>query len=387
MELFYLMYMKKALLFFVLLLTNTMLAQYELIDAKMEEMPKANQNTIAGIAQYITQNFTSEPDRARAAFYWTASNINYDVEHMYQPKIQTREEKITDALKNKKGVCMHYAEVFNAIINQMGMQSYVVEGYTKQFGKIAALGHSWNVCKVEGKWCLFDATWGAGFVKDEVYYKKPNPLYYKPESADFLKTHMPFDYMWQLNNKPITNDDFYNDSTESTLISDYYDYNAEIEAYEKLTPTEKIQKQLDHITQAGLKNGYIKDQYNLLQRNMESLKNNSSIPKLQAIVTEFNEANRLLNDFIHYRNSRFTPMVSDDKIKEKIQVPYDKWLFCQQEIAKITDVSKENMANFIALKKTVASAQKRFDDQMQFVTKYLAMTPASRATAFMLKRN
>ncbi|WP_162127048.1 hypothetical protein [Flavobacterium phycosphaerae] len=119
---------------------------------------------------------------------------------------------------------------------------------------------------------------------------------------------------------------------------------------------------------------------------MEGYKNNSSIPKLQLIVSEFNLANKLLNDFILYRNSRFTPMLSDQKIKEKVQTPYDKWLFCQQELAKIVDVSKENLLNFNSLKKAVAFAQKRFDAQLNFVNDYLSKSPAERAKAFMVKR-
>jgi len=385
-KLFYLMFMKKILLLFILLFSNSIFSQYEMIDKKMDDIPKQYQSTIPAIANYISQNFTSEEDKIRVAFYWTATNISYDVANMYQPKIQTVDEKISSALKTKKGVCMHYAEVFNAIVNQMGMKSYVIDGYTKQFGKIAGLSHSWNACKVNGNWYLFDPTWGAGYVNEEVFYKKLNNSYFRSDAADFLKTHMPFDYMWQLNEKPITNDDFYNDITESDLIANPYDFNAAIIQFEILSESDKMLKQIERMEKTGLKNNFIKEKYTALQKNYEGYKNNNSIPKLKQIVAEFNQANKLLNDFILYRNSRFKPMLSDDKIKEKVQVPYDKWLYCQQELAKITDISKENLLNFNSLKKTVAFAQKRFEAQLNFVNDYLSKSPAERAAAFTVKR-
>ncbi len=370
----------------MLLLSNVMFSQYEMIDQKTDEIPKQYQNSIPAIANYINQNFTSEEDKVRAAFYWTANNISYDVPAMYKPKIQTVKEKIDAALKTRKGVCMHYAEVFNAIVNQLGVKSYVVDGYTKQFGKIANLSHSWNACKINDKWYLFDPTWGAGYVKDEVFYKKLNNAYYKTDAADFLKTHMPFDYIWQLNEKPISNDDFYQDVTQSDVIANSFDFNGAIAEFEGLSEPERMAKQIERLEKTGLKNDFIKEKYTALKMNWEGYKNNQSIPKLQQIVSEFNLANKLLNDFIAYRNKRFMPLVSDEKIKEKVQIPYDKWLFCQQELDKIVDVSKENLYNFNSLKKTVASAQKRFEEQLNFVKNYLSKSPSERAAFFMVKR-
>lgn len=357
-----------------------------MIDKKMNEIPKADETTTAKIANYINQNFTSDEDKIRAAFYWTASKISYDVDNMYEPKKQTIAEKIESALKTRKGVCMHYSEVFSDIVNKLGIKTYVVNGYTKQFGKIARLSHTWNISKLNGKWCFFDVTWASGYVKDMVFYKNLNNIYYNPTPTEFLKTHMPFDYMWQLNQNPITNDDFYKDVAESNLIANQYDFNAEITQYESLTEPEKLQKKAERIERAGLKNEFIKDEYNLIKKNLESYKNNSSIPTLELIVKEYNEANKLLNEFIHYRNSRFTPMLADDEIKKKVQIPYDKWQFCHDELAKIVNVSKENQANFISLKKTVATAQKRFDEQLNFANDYLSKSPSERASFFLVKR-
>lgn len=352
------------------------------IDKIMDEIPANATATTDGIANYIQSNFKTENEKIRAAFYWTAANISYDVANMNQPKPQTREEKISSALKTRKGVCMHYSEVFSDIANKLGVKTVVVSGYTKQAGKIASLSHSWNASKMDGKWYLFDVTWGAGYVKELVFYKKLTNIYFKSEPADFLKTHMPYDYMWQLNKKPITNDDFYKDKTESELISNAYDFDTEIAQFEVLSETEKILRKMERMEQTGLKNDFFKTEYNLLKRNLDNHKNNKSISTLELIVAEYNQANKLLSDFINYRNRKFVPLVSDAEIRSKAQIPYDKWLFCKEELDKVVNVSKENLANFNSLKKVVATSQKRFEEQLDFVNKYLSKSPSERVAVF-----
>ena len=386
MKLFYLMDMKKSAQLFILLFSNILFSQYDAIDKTMDAIPGQNENTTESIANYISRNFITQDDKIRAAFYWTASNISYDSKAINLIKIYTKEEKINSALKTRKGVCMHYSEVFNDIVTKMGMKSYVIDGYTKQSGEIARLSHAWTACMIDEKWYLVDVTWGSGYIKDNVYYKKLNNIYYKSSATAFLKTHMPYDYIWQLNENPITNDGFYNDETKSSLIANSYDFSAQIEAFLKLSEPEKLLQKMQRMEKAGLKNNFVKEAYSVLKKNFDGYKNNNSIPKLELIVSEFNDANKLLDNFIHYRNARFTPMLSDDKIKEKAQIAYDKWSFCKVELAKIVDVSKENLTNFNSLKKAVTFAQKRFDTQLSFANEYLLKSPAERASVFVIKR-
>jgi transglutaminase/protease-like cytokinesis protein 3 len=92
---------------------------------------------------------------------------------------------------------MHYAEVFNALANQLGFESYVVEGMTKQNGQTDGMAHAWNATKLDGKWYLFDATWGSGSVSQGKFIKKLDNQYYKVKPEKLAKTHYPFDYIWQ----------------------------------------------------------------------------------------------------------------------------------------------------------------------------------------------
>ncbi|MFY8111097.1 MAG: transglutaminase domain-containing protein, partial [Flavobacterium sp.] len=161
----------------------------------MAKIPKASTKNPKSIADYIATNFKSENEKLRAVFFWVASNISYDVANMENIEFSdTSEQKIDKTLTSRKGVCIHYAELFNAIVSQLGFESEIIKGYTKQFGKVAALSHAWCVVKSEGKWWLFDPTWGAGSVNNGVFTKKLNNFYFKTPPKAMLETHMPFDY-------------------------------------------------------------------------------------------------------------------------------------------------------------------------------------------------
>ena len=59
--------------------------EFSAIDVKMAQIPDYKTNSTSDIADYINANFTSESDKIRAAFFWTAANISYDVVNMNEP--------------------------------------------------------------------------------------------------------------------------------------------------------------------------------------------------------------------------------------------------------------------------------------------------------------
>ena len=125
---------------------------YLLVDAKTAAIPANSTTSTEAIANYINANFKTETDKIRADFYWTASNISYDVANRYAVNShETGAEKITKTLKTKKGVCIHYATVFNALVQKIGIQSYIIEGYTKQNGKVSDLAHAWTAAEIDKK--------------------------------------------------------------------------------------------------------------------------------------------------------------------------------------------------------------------------------------------
>ncbi|MBC7643408.1 MAG: transglutaminase domain-containing protein, partial [Flavobacterium sp.] len=120
----------------------------------MSKIQDSSSKSIKSIAKFIALNFKTENDKIRAVFYFTASKISYDVEKYKniildpnKKSIETDEDRIQYSLINKKGVCANYAAVFSAIANELNIKTFIVEGYTKQFGKISNLSHAWCASK------------------------------------------------------------------------------------------------------------------------------------------------------------------------------------------------------------------------------------------------
>ena len=373
--------MRKFLLISALFFSILSFGQFETIDKKMSEMPDSFASSTAAIAGYISQNFTTDDDKIRAVFYWTVSTISYDVENMFnQPPNQSVDYKIKSTLETKKGVCMHYAEVFKDIANKVGVKTVIIDGYTKQDGIIAKIGHSWNASKVNGVWFLFDPTWGSGYVADQHYYRKLNNTYFKADVISFGLSHMPFDYLWQLKEYPISNQEFYDNKTASAS-TEKFDFNAEIEKNENLTNLERAIALANRLEKSDVKNSLISDKIVASKKEIAYYKEIGAIGKLETIVPQFNAATNQLNDFIRFRNNKFIPAISDEDLKNKLQIPFELITKYQKEVDTIT-VSKENTANLISLKKSIVATKKIADNQMTFLKEYLSKDQDSRNKMF-----
>jgi len=84
------------------------------------------------------------------------------------------EDKITKALKTRRGICENYATLFMDICNKTGIKSFVVEGYTKQNGFADYIPHAWSAALIDTTWYLFDPTWGSGYVNNGKFVSKIN---------------------------------------------------------------------------------------------------------------------------------------------------------------------------------------------------------------------
>lgn len=366
----------------VLFVTTLSFGQFEAIDTKMDEIPESLESSTTSIANYISENFTTDDDKIRAVFYWTASTISYDVENMFnQPSNQTVDFKIKRTLETKKGVCMHYAEVFKDIANKVGVRTVIIDGYTKQDGKIVTIGHSWNASKINETWYLFDPTWGSGYVNNQQYFRKLNNDFFKADVVQFGLSHMPFDYLWQLKEYPISNQEFYDSKTASELTTVKFDFNSEIQKNESLSNIERVTAVINRVEKGGLINNLIIEKIAISKKEIDYFKETEAIAKLEIIVPQFNEATKQLNEFIYFRNHKFLPTISDEELRNKLQIPYDLITKYQEEVSKII-VSKENASNLNSLKKAISATKLIADNQQVFLKEYLAKNTAERAKMF-----
>ncbi|MFV8370936.1 transglutaminase domain-containing protein [Flavobacterium sp. LB2P74] len=369
--------------FFSLLSFAQVNTGYSLVDAKMAVIPPNSTTSTNTIAKYINANFETETDKIRAVFYWTTSNISYDVANMFVVNFnETVQEKIAKTLRTKKGVCIHYAVVFNELAQKTGIQSYIVEGYTKQNGKVSDLAHAWIAAKIDKKWYVFDPTWGSGYVNNGRFFKKINNYYFKAEPTKIIASHIPFDYLWQFSNEPITNNEFYEGKIQINKAKKHFDFEKEITKYNALSEADQLFASGERIEKNGLKNAMILERYEGKKQQLTFLRQNTNIEKLNAIVNEMNQAVVLLNDFIHYRNNKFKPTLSDDEISSMIETPREQLVKSQNDIYSVGSVGNQNTANVTSIKKSIVAALAQAEEHSLFVKNYLSASKIVRKTMF-----
>jgi len=243
----------------------------------------------------------------RAVYCWVAKNIQYDVKNMFAVNFYENEQEIIDkTLKTRKGVCMGYAVLFSDIANKTGIKSYVVDGYTKQNGKVDYVPHAWVVAKVDSNWHLFDPTWGAGYVSNSKFTRQLNNVYFKIKPEEMIKSHMPFDPIWQLLNFTVSNEEFNQDKTTENTKKLFFNFNDSIANYENQSKTEQLTAATRRLEKNGVSNSILFDRYQYNKREIEYLINKQYSEIFNKAVSDYNEGIRALNEFTDYRNKQFS---------------------------------------------------------------------------------
>jgi hypothetical protein len=360
---------------------------YAAIDKKALQLPDSLTKTTNDLAKFISDNFQSDNEKVRAVFIWITSNIQYDVENMFAINFyENREVKIAKPLQTRKGICENYAALFNDICNKAGIKSYVIEGYTRQNGFADYIPHAWCAALIDSSWFMFDPTWGSGYISGGKFYKKINNDYFKATPETLIKSHMPFDYMWQFLNYPVTNQEFYDGKTKQNKSKPFFNFTDSIQLYEKQSHIEQLKSSADRVERNGVKNSLIFDRLQHLKMEIEYDKQNTIVNQYNSAVSDYNEGINFFNDFINYRNKQFTPMKSDADIQTMIDLADNKLKSAKTKLSEIKDADVNNMNSSAQLTKSIDDAATHVKEQQDWLKIYFSKGKSGRKSMFYEKK-
>ncbi|VBB45851.1 conserved hypothetical protein [uncultured Paludibacter sp.] len=363
--------------------TVRQLDPYQKIDKTVLQLPDSLSKTSKDIAAYIASKFEEPNDRARAAFVWIASNIQYDIKNMLAVDFDgDKNEIVNKVLKNRKGICMHYAELYSSVSNQLGIKTYVIVGYTKPKNFTDYLPHAWCASFLDNDWYLFDPTWGSGYIQNATYVKKLNNYYFKLKPEQIIISHIPFDPMWEFLNYPVTNQEFYEGKTFLNKQKPYFNYVDTLINYEKKSDLEKLIDSNRRIEENGIKNYLIINQLQYNKHQIEYYKNKITVENFNLAVGFYNEAVNGLNSFINYRNNQFNPKKTDDEIKGMIKEPENSLEKSRNKLKEIKNLDSQNVENISQLLKSIEEATKKVNEQKIFLDKYFKTPKLLRKSLF-----
>ena len=377
----------------LILITSVLSAQkiivneYLSIDKKAIKIPDSITITTKGIAGYINTNFKTDKEKVRAIFIWVASSIEYDIANIYAINFyETKENKINKALKTKKGICENYAALFTDIATGCGITSYIIEGYTKQNGFTDYIPHAWCAAYVDSAWYMFDPTWGSGYLNGGKFYKKINNEYFKTLPSTLIKSHIPFDYLWQFLNYPVTNQEFYEGRITANKAKPFFNYVDSIRLYESKNHIEQLISAAYRIEKNGLKNAMIFDRLQHIKVELENDRVNTSTNLYNVAIVYYNESIRNINNFIQYRNKQFNPLKSDADIQQMIDLGVKNIEDAKAKLTAINNPDAATISLISNLNKSISDISINIKEQQDFLALYFSKGKAKRKAMFYDKK-
>jgi len=378
----------KLILLFILT-TQTIFAQkvtvteFSAIDKKALLLPDSLSKSTDLIASYINSSFATDKDKSRAIFIWVASNIQYDIDNMFAINFyEKKEDKISKPIKTRKGICENYAALFTDICLKSGLKSFVVEGYTKQNGFTNYIPHAWSAALIDSSWFLFDPTWGSGYVNGGKYFKKINNEYYKVSPASLIKSHIPFDYLWQFLNYPITNQEFYEGNTQQDITKPFFNFKDTILVFEKQSYIDQLISSAYRVEKNGVKNSLVFDRLQHLKLEIENDRQTKTVNLYNSAIVEFNDGINGLNDFINYRNKQFIPKKTDTEIQAMIDGVESKLNAAKSKLGQISNPDANTTNMIRQLTKSIDDASTQMKEQQDWLKLYLIKSKSGRKSMF-----
>lgn len=213
---------------------------FEAVDQKVRLYPKKFASA-ERLAEHIHKDFSKDSEKVRAVYTWLATNISYDLERFYkgdtrinftytdqadyQRKLAAvNMHSVQETLRTNKAVCEGYARTFKAVSELLGVPCLFIGGYSKtgiaDIGKNPAQeDHAWNAVRIDNKWHLIDATWGAGNAYNKKWVSKFEDYYFFTDPNQFALTHLPGDAELLFTDKKISKKTFYNTPVYASAFS------------------------------------------------------------------------------------------------------------------------------------------------------------------------
>jgi hypothetical protein len=354
-------------------------------DARVLELPDSSAHSVSSIAAFVNANFMTPTDKARAIFIWIAGNIQYDIDNMFAIDFyQDSAAKVDKPLQTRKGICENYAALFSAISNQVGVKSRVIEGYTRQQGFVDYIPHAWCATMIDGNWWLIDPTWGSGYVEKGKFVRKVNEEYFKASPEAFIKSHMPFDYLWEFLNYPVTNQEFYEERTAPDKTKPYFDFQDSIAAYEAMSHAGQEAVEAVRVEKNGLRNGMVFDWLRHVKLDLENDRQNRLIDTYNGALQDYNSAILQFNLFIDYRNHQFKPEKPDPEIQQMLDSVTNilQALRVKTSGIALTDADNRIQQPLQQLKGSIEELAGKVKEQQGFLTQYLSKGKAGRRSMF-----
>lgn len=339
---------------------------YQKIDKRSKLIPDSLR-TVKQISAYLTQDLKTDKEKARAIYVWVAHNIKYDLSLLEIDNIySSTTEIINEVLKTRKGVCQHYADLFNALGQQAGLKSSVISGYTfDEEGKVAKFSHTWNAIEIDSIFYNIDPTWAAGYQLDNKYIHKFSDFYFLIKPENFVTTHVAFDPVFQLVTNPLTGEEVLKKEFKKLSIKGSYNFRDTIAKELKMTQFERQIRANDRMIANGVFNQLVRAYIENNNLQIETMSYNYAVDTMNVGVNKF-------NIYVEAKNRQFRyPKISDKELLELFKHAKNGILTANLWLQKVYS-NDENLSRLIEdTKYQMPQLVSRIRHEQDFLDRYI----------------
>lgn len=322
------------------------------------EVPDSVTRSAAALAAYVQHRYDAPKIQLQALYSWVTAHIRYNSDSAYYfNRSVDHETKIAATLRRRKGVCENYAGLFADLASRIGLTAYVIYGYPVGIGTGRNTGHAWCAVNIDEEWWLFDPTWDAGQGSFRYFMVRPEL---------FIQTHMPFDPLWQLLEKPV------NYRSATATQKDIFHYKDSVKAFLQMDSLQQylaIERRMKH---AGANNEMLRLWQGYNRMNIAIIAGEQDMQLYNAAVDKLNAATDSFNVFVQYRNNLFLPPKPDAAIRKMLNPVETLIAEANLKLESMGLLVENFQYDTEGIRKKLALLGKRSEEQKAFLNVYLA---------------
>jgi len=344
------------------------------VDRTMQLISDSSTYSTQDIAEYINTELFTQKDKARAIFLWIAENIYYDYENMYSDSNLNCDE----ILKIRKGVCRDFTKLYSDIAVKVGVKTHTITGYTRKKKHVNYDMHSWCASYIDSVWYLIDPTWGAGSIINNHNTREINNDYFMVRPDRFIKTHIPFDPLWQFLNYPITKKEFQTGISKSNNDEVFFNFIDTLKEYDNQSEIEQLMNASIRIKTNGIASYLDHDNLRHLMNAIKNLNDRKSEEQYNLALKIFNEGIILSNEYVDYQNKYYLPYKTDAEVKQMLDNIENKFNSSLFQLKLIQNSSSYLKINIDHLYMLIDIALNDLNNQKKKLDKYLKIAKKYR---------
>jgi len=338
----------------------------------MARIPDSLTFSAKSIADYINGNPLSQREKSLAVYLWITRNIAYNFDSIFSvSSFETPDIVSEKILKSRIGVCFQFASLFYEISNHAGIKTYVIQGYTRQQGRVDYLPHVWCASFIDSAWYLMDPTWGAGYTSNGKFVNQTNKAYFMAKPENMIKSHMPFDPLWQFLSFPVKYNAFYKGNFRNVSSWPYFNFRDTLFVYERESTLDQYISSARRMEQNGMQNAFIEAKLRVLYDKIEFVRNKEKARRYHSAVDTYNEGIRKLNKLIQCSNNRYLPERDSMEWIQMTDSVANFFTAAMATVEEIKNADEEAMETISKLTGAIHDSMRILNEQKTFLEVYL----------------